>query len=350
MDRRAARPPDGAVVTRLSPRVAMGLGLAAVGGVTALVVVLAIGLGGGGGRSPVVVGGNEIQATTALTPQAALFGDTVTAKVDVTFDRTEYSPDDVNVLASFAPWVKIGTPSVAWESAGSLAYLRTTYVLRCIDIRCVPTNGSTRYQFRPARVVYQRPAGSTTERLTIDAPWPTLVLHTRLDSSTSPTERDTLAAPWRADYISLPAVTYRASPGFLIALLVLAGAALVAVGGVLAYRARPRRAPPPPPPPPPPAPRLAPLEQALALLETPHVDGQDGVAERRRALELVADEVATWGGDPSVERNARRLAWSEEDPAVHEMKELAANVRTHAAETDAKEAEERAREADAQPV
>ncbi len=133
-------------------------------------------------------------------------------------------------------------------------------------------------------------------------------------------------------------------------MFLLGGVALIAAGGVLAYRARPRRLPPPPPPPPPPAPRLAPLEQALALLVTPvAVDDAEGIAERRRALELVADEVATWGGDPGVERDARRLAWSAEDPAFEDMQALAAGVRAHAEEADAKDAAE-AREADAQLV
>jgi hypothetical protein len=335
---------------KLSPRVFMGVVLGGVVAATALVVVLVIGLGGGSRSSSSAPAGEQIQATAALTPRAALFGDTVTAKVEVTFDRTQYRPEDMHVLASFEPWVKIGTPVVQRETAGPVTYLRTTYVLRCLGIRCAPTNGAIRYEFKPAHVVYQRPAGDTTERLSIDAPWPALVLHSRLDASSSPTERDALAAPWRADYISLPAVTYHVSPGWLVVVFLLGGIALIAAGGVLAYRARPRRLPPPPPPPPPPAPRLAPLEQALALLVTPVGFDEDGIAARRRALELVADEVATWGGDPSVERHARRLAWSEEDPAFDDMTALAASVRAHAEETDAKEAEARAREADAQPV
>jgi hypothetical protein len=316
---------------KLSPRVLMGLVLVGVAAATAVVVVLAIGLGGGS-DAPSRSGQEQIQATAALTPRAALFGDTVTAKVDVTFDRTQYSPRDVHVLASFAPWETIGAPVVDREDAGSITYLRTTYILRCLEIRCVPTHGATLYQFRPARVVYERPAGDTTERLAVDTQWPALVLHSRLDSS-GPTERDALAAPWRADTVSLPAVTYRMSPGWLIALFLLAGVALVAAAGVLAYRARPRRLPPSPPPPPPPPPRLAPLEQALALLEAPPGDGDGGIAERRRALELVADEVSTWG-DAGLERDARRLAWSEEDPASEDTKVLAASVRAHAEEAE----------------
>ena len=335
---------------KLSPRVFMGVVLGGVVAATALVVVLVIGLGGGSGSSSTAPGGEPIQASAALTPRAALFGDTVTATVEATFDRTQYRPEDMHVLASFEPWAKIGTPIVERQTAGPVTYLRTTYVLRCLGIRCAPTNGATRYEFKPARVVYDRPVGDTTEHLSIEAPWPALVLHTRLDASSSPTERDTLAAPWRADDISLPAVTYRVSPGWLVVVFLLGGVALIAAGGVLAYRARPRRLPPPPPPPPPSAPRLAPLEQALALLVTPvEVDDEEGIAERRRALELVADEVATWGGDPGVERDARRLAWSEEDPAFEDMQVLAAGVRAHAEEADAKDAAE-AREADAQLV
>jgi hypothetical protein len=310
----------------------MGLILGGVAAATALAVVLVIGLGGGKSQAPPSLGSQRIQATTALTPRAVLFGDTVTARVDVTFDRTQFNPDDLAVTASFAPWAKVGAPNVHRQDAGSITYLRTTYVLRCLAIPCIPTHGATSYQFKPARVVYQRPVGDTTERLAIDAQWPALVLHSRLDDS-GPVQRDVLAAPWRADAISLPAVSYRVSPGWLIAVLVAAGVVLVAVAAALAYRVRPRRAAPPPPSPPPPPPRLAPLEQALALLETPEVDGDDGIAERRRALELVADEVATWP-DAVLERDARRLAWSEEDPAHDAMYELAASVRARAEETD----------------
>ena len=317
---------------RSRPRLLLGVALASVAGMTALAVVFAIGLGGGGSPTPAPASGqNQVQATAALEPQAGLFGDTVRAWVDVTLDRTQFDPDDLRVSASFAPWAKVGTPTVAREDAGSTTYLRTTYVLRCLEIGCVPANGTMRYRFRPARVVNEAPGGQGTQQLAVDAAWPTLVIHSRLDTSGS-AQRDPLAAPWRVDAVSLPAVTYRVPPGALAVLLFLVGAALVGLAVALVYRARPRRAPLPalPPPPPPPAPRLEPIEHALLLLEAP--PGEDGVGNRRRALELVADELAGWG-DAGLERTARRLAWSERDPDPEATRELAGRVRAHVEES-----------------
>ena len=312
---------------RLSSRALTGIALTAVAAATALVVVFAIGLRSSGSSTPTAPQPGGIQATAALAPQAGLFGDTVRAWVDVTLDRTQFDPSHVAVATSFAPWAKVGAAAVARQDAGSTTYLRTSYVLRCLEISCVPTNQMTRYQFGPARVLYRSQAGKGTARLAAEAPWPALVIHSRLDSSGG-TQHDPLAAPWRADAVSLPAITYKVSPLALTVLLVVTGAALVAVAGVLAYRARPRRAPPPPPPPPPPAPRLEPIEHALLLLELPA--GEDGVGDRRRALELVADEVASWGG-AELERSARRLAWSEEEPDHEATRELAGRVRAHVA-------------------
>jgi hypothetical protein len=81
---------------------------------------------------------------------------------------------------------------------------------------------------------------------------------------------------------------------------------------------------PEPLPAPPPEPQLPPLERALVLLETPHT--QDGMADRRRALELVADALV--GRDEDLAANARALAWSEHDPPPSETTGLAASART----------------------
>ena len=312
------------------PRVFVAVVLGAVGVLTAVAVVVAVGLRGGAPRAVPIVGRQQIATNTALEPRAVLFGDTVTARIDVTFDRTQYDPADVHVVASFVPWAPVGRPTVEREDSGPTTFLRTTYVLRCLSLNCVPNRGSTLYQFRPARVVYRKLGVAKPQA--VAAHWPGLVLHSRLDPS-GPAARDTLAAPWRVDPVTLPAVAYRFSPGWLEAILLVAGAVLVVLAAVLAYRVRPRRLPPPPPPPAPPPPRLAPIEQALALLEAPAANG-GGSEERRRALELVADEIAGWGEDAGLERDARRLAWSEHDPVPAETRSLAARVRAHAEEAD----------------
>lgn len=302
--------------------------LAAAAIVGALAAVLVIGSGEGGPAAR--VGQEPIAASASISPRVALFGDTVTARVDITVDNTELDPELLSVKGSFAPWTRVGEPTLVRQDTDSTSYLRTTFVLRCLSSLCVPTSGSTRFDFKPARARYEAPAGEGTELLVIDAQWPPLLVHSRLDG-TSFSERDPLAAPWRADLVSLPAVTYHVRPRLLTGILLAGGVVLILVAGVLGYPALPRRREPAPEPAPAPAPEpaLTPLEQALVLLETPAA--ADGVADRRRALELVADEFAG-RGDRQLERTARALAWSEEPPATEATRALAASVRARAGE------------------
>ncbi len=128
-------------------------------------------------------------------------------------------------------------------------------------------------------------------------------------SASTEDRRDALAAPWRADLVSLPLVSYRASPGLVLALLLAGGIFLVLLAGVLVYRAIPEREPPPEPEPEP-VPVATLLEQALALLEAPV--SANGASERRRALELVADEVE----EPGRRRRSRRLLARSRGPST----------------------------------
>lgn len=298
--------------------------------VLALVVALTLAVaglvtGGGGEKAGGPAAETPIAAVGSLAPRIALFGDTVTARVDTTIDNTQLDPSLIRVRARFGTWSQVGASVVERESSGKTTYLRTTFLLRCLIALCVPTNGTGRYEFKPAKVSYEAPQGGATEHLVIDSHWPVLVVHSRLDASDL-SERDPLAAPWRANLVSLPAVTYRLRPGLLTGLLLLIGLGLLTAAAVLAYRLLPHRveAPPPPPPAPPPAPVLSPLEQALALLE--EQESEDGAEDRRRALELVADELAFWD-ERSLERAARTLAWSEDEPAPEAARALAATVR-----------------------
>jgi hypothetical protein len=298
--------------------------LALVAAITLVIVGLVT--GGAGEKAGAPAAETPIAAVGSLAPRIVLFGDTVTARVETTIDNTQLDPSLVRVKAGFGTWSQVGNPIVERETSGKTTYLRTTYLLRCLIALCVPTNGTGRYEFKPARVTYEAPQGGATERLVIDSHWPMLIVHSRLDASDL-SERDPLAAPWRANLVSLPAVTYRIRPGLLTGLLLLVGLGLLTAAAVLAYRLLPRRVeePPPAPPPPPPAPVLSPLEQALVLLEAQ--ESADGAEDRRRALELVADELAVWD-ERSLERAARTLAWSEDEPAPEATRALAATVRT----------------------
>jgi hypothetical protein len=276
----------------------------------------------GGTEEEAARGDDPIAATATFAPRAVLFGDTVTATVDVTVDKTFVDPDEVKVEASFGNWKPVAEPRASREESGDAAYLRTTYVLRCLTRLCVPARDTEEIEFEPAEVSYGALVGEGNRRLTVDAEWPTLIVHTRAGTGAEE-RRDVLAAPWRADLVSLPLFSYRVSPGLLLALLVLGGIALFAVAGILVYRAIPDRKPPPEPEPEP-VPVATLLEQALAFLEAPA--STNGAPERRRALELVADEVESWG-DTALATTARSLAWSEHAPESATTKAFAAELR-----------------------
>ena len=143
----------------------------------------------------------------------------------------------------------------------------------------------------------------------------------------------------------MPAASYRISPG-LLRVLLFGGAILLGLAGVLlAFRAIPVREPKPEPEPEPePEPMLPPLELALILL----TDGSqtNGAADRRRALELVAEEMEAREEFP-LARQARVMAWSEDTPTLAETSGLAESVRVQLALLEPDEPEEVEEEADA---
>ena len=311
--------------TRIPARV--GLALAAVAAALAVVLVAAFRSGSADDASSAER--DPIVATAALSPRIALFGDTVTATVDVVVDRTAIDPDDVQVRWSDEAWKPVGGPQTQRRDSGSTAFLRTTYVLRCLAQPCVPVRETEEVDFDPARVSYAATVGGGTRRLTLDADWPPLVLHSRL-AGPDENRRDALASPWRADLLSLPAVSYRVSPELALALLAVGGALLLGLAAIILFRLLPEREPPPEPEPEP-EPVASPLEQALALLEAPAA--ANGGQDRRRALELVAEEVERWGDD-DLALTARTLAWSEDTPEGDETRALAARLRGHLERTN----------------
>jgi hypothetical protein len=299
----------------------IAVGVVAAGVAVALAIVF-VSWDRGGTEEEAAQGNDPIAATSTFAPRAVLFGDTVTATVDVVVDKTVVDPDDVKVEAAFGNWKPVAAPRSSREDSGDTAYLRTAYTLRCLTRLCVPARDTEEIEFEPARVTYAALVGGGNQRLNVDAEWPMLVVHTRAGSDTDD-RRDVLAAPWHADLLTLPLFSYRISPGLLLALLLIGGIGLFAVAGILVYRAIPDRKPPPEPEPEP-IPVATLLEQALAFLEAP--TSSNGAPERRRALELVADEVETWG-DTALATTARSLAWSEHAPESATTKAFAAELR-----------------------
>lgn len=304
-------------------RVLVGVALAAVAGLSALVVMLFALDRGGDGESPRAEDEPAIEARAVLSPPSVLFGDTVTALVEVTLDRNFVDPDSVGVEVDFSPWTPVADPEHLRRDANTTTYIRTTYMLRCLVNSCTSTSDTTVEDFGQAQVTYTTQEGTgSSGRSSLQAPWPQLVVNSRYAASATPGS-GAPASRWRADLLSLSAATYSVGPGLLVALL-LAGGTLLAIGGsAFAYLALPRRAPPRLPKAPP-EPVVTPLERALALLEDPA--RVDGAGDQRRALELVA-KVLVEGGDMKLARTARAVAWSAPVPGVEETSGLAARAR-----------------------
>ena len=157
-----------------------------------------------------------IAAAATLSPRVVLFGDTLTATVDVVVDRTVIDPDAVEVQVVRRRLEAGGDPG-AHAPRLRLDRVPPHHVrARCLAQPCVPVRETEEVQFDAARVSYAAPVGEGTRRLTVDAEWPPLVVHSRL-AGPDENRRDVLASPWRADLLSLPAVSYRVSPWLLLA-------------------------------------------------------------------------------------------------------------------------------------
>jgi hypothetical protein len=264
---------------------------------------------------------HDVVARVRLAPQSVLFGDVVTATVDVVVDRTRVDPDDVTVRTTLRPYRQLGRVVRTRTDVGNLTELRTTTRLDCLEPRCARPSARLRIKFPPALVFYRPRSGGAVRRVNIR--WPPLVVDSRLDAqAVAQSKLLAFGAPWRADVATMPRVSYRADPallewGLLAAGLVLlaGGAGLVAVGvgrggalsTLLARRSRP----------------LPPLEHALAQVELAR---RDGSAERRRALELLARELRSSGAH-ELALDARELAWAEPGPDDGLTVELADRVR-----------------------
>ena len=326
-------------------------GLAVLAAVTVLLVAVLVWGREGKDTGPLVSipadPAPAIQANASLRPRNVHFGDTVRAQVDVTLNRARVDPGSVRIATDFAPWAPIAEPERTRRDGETTTHLRTTWILRCLASACLPPARALTLDLEPASVTYDtvEPEAASGRRLT--ARWPRFIAHTRLDAadleppqfrSGSPFE-----SPWRADMVSMPPVSYRVEPETARIPLYAAAGGFALLGLGLAFVGRPRRRPAPMPVEPP-APVLTPLEQALVLLEDPVA--ADGAADRRRALELVAAELAGRGND-DLAHTARLLAWSRQVPAVAATTPLAERARpalgmdveTEADETEAEDEE-----------
>jgi hypothetical protein len=249
-----------------------------------------------------------------VTPHEHIFGDTLTAQVDVLLDRDFVEPETVRVEENFAPFqVREGVRRER-EDLGNTTHLKFVYELDCLNgERCLPKLEGKTFELPEARVSYV--VSDIGDRTTTRVALPVLTGTSRLLGAN-------LDEPaFRADPRQVPDPTYRVSPTLLAAgalglagVLVLAALflllPLVPIGFVQRWRERRRLA------------RRTDLERALAHLRaTP----PDESVEVRPALERLASELGRVESE-DLAVQTRRLAWSEPPPVEDEIGGLSDDI------------------------
>lgn len=292
--------------------------------VTVSTVVAIAGLGDEEEQAaPVISRRAAVTAKADVTPRTHLFGDAVVSRIDVVVDREAVGPALTRVEHSFAPYV-VERLTTLRRDAGRFSYQRYVFRLRCLAAACLSPTGRARVRFAPARVLYRSASGEARETR---VSWPPVERYSRL-ASVRREERSSsrfatpVAEPWRADLAALPPVSHRVSPTVVVAVLLLAAGLLVLPGGLLVYRALPRRTSPSW------ESRLAllpPLERALAVVERARTEGD--ATGRRRALERLGTELRARGMD-GLARTALELAWTAPPPTSEAISRLEHDVRS----------------------
>jgi hypothetical protein len=294
---------------RLSRVVPLALAAAAVG---AIVGVLALGRDEDALPAPGRFD-RTISIRTSIEPRVHLFGDPVTAHVDLRFDKRRVRPDNVVLDVLFRPYEQIGPERRQRSDVGEIARIRVSYPLQCLARACSPGAPRRELRFPPLRVQYV--LRDVRARATGTAEWPPVDVASRLGAF------DIQEARWRAD-LDPPPVTYRASPGWIAVGLGGSALALALAAGLLAWRLLERRAE---------AEEEAvpvetrpPLERALEHVALVSANGV--LPERRRALERLARELERVE-EPLLAARARRLAWAPGQPDRADVDGLTAEVR-----------------------
>jgi hypothetical protein len=288
---------------------------------------------------PAPPGPPGIVARGTLSPLVLLFGDPLTARVDVLVDRHRVDPAQIRLQTPFPPFVPLSLSS-SRRDHGAVSELRYTLTVQCLALACLPPLTGKRYLvFPPTQVVYRVRGGSFANTTLVR--FPAIGLSSRLSPEAVRAARRR-SGPLRAvegpapgiglaeaaqlvrdTARTLPHASYSISPTLLVTVLFLLAAAL-AIAAVLVVMRYVR----PPPPAAKPTPVLAPvspLEHALDELDVALADGQ--VERQRKALELLARELGASGND-DLARDARELAWSDGTLARDQARTLASTVRS----------------------
>ena len=277
--------------------------IVAAGVAAALAVGLSLGLSG---ESRSAYPKKPLAATAVLSPNTIAFGDRLVARLDVLVDPRRVQPASVQVRPRFGLFHTL-EETVRTKEAGGVV-LSYRYTLECLVPGCLPGRTLAERRFLPTLVSYRTVAGDA-RRAAVE--WPAYKVVTRLSSPDIGDPTTNL----RVD-ATLPAVSYRISPGLLQGLLAGLAAVLVLGAAGLVAAALPRRRAAS-------GPKLPPLEEALALVRETTSNGH--YDERRRALGRLARELRV-EGERDLAGAAVRLAWSSEPPSAAAASELADEV------------------------
>jgi hypothetical protein len=262
-------------------------------------------------------------AKTHVTPSSSLFGDPLTASVDVLVDGRTIDPATVDLEPDFKPFVIRSQTSRILPHVGRAKLVRLTYTIQCVTAACVQlveppksSKDTEAVRFGPAQLSALTRDGAVTKR-TIT--WPPFVVHSRLSAT-----EIALSSPKVDAVFTPPAVSWRVTPNLVGALALSAGVVLLLGAGLLVAtlalgddrRFRLLRIPS----------HLSPVERALRLAE--HAAARGEADEERKALERLAVELRR-SGAPELAGRAGQLAWSEGEPSLETVGELAQAVRSN---------------------
>ena len=265
-----------------------------------------------GPRAATAASPTQLSVAASIAPSPAFFGDPLAARIEVLLDSARVDPASVRLEADFVPYSATGVPLRSSSRSGAVVALGYRFAISCLSSECVPGPGIRRIVL-PVVVVRARQRDG--REIVIRTPWPSIALAPRVDEA----ELRSTPLGWR-NQLAVPTVSYRVSPGKLLALLLACAAALglgaaALVGAEYARwtRMRDTRASAP-----------SRLGLALALARESMRRNPD---DRRKALALLARVLA--GKDSDADRlaaAAEQLAWSRGRPDPDRMGELADEV------------------------
>jgi hypothetical protein len=272
--------------------------------------------------------GRALAVERSFDSSLHLFGDTVTAHVEIVVDRRLLDPERLDLETDFEPYELVGSELLERRVDGPYTRLRYRADLRCLTEECIPgvlasaagaqesgRGERTTFRFAPVRILYQEPDQANPELLRF-VTWPALVSVSRINEVQAGA-----AFPFRASTSPLPDLTANVAPfGLAVALVVLALALLAWPAWLVASWWRRRRPVPELPVAEPPTP----LESALALVEW--ACAQPHAAPRREALERLAAVLAESSANGLV-AETRTLAWSPASPSADDTSEIVRRVR-----------------------